>query len=76
MNQLLVLDSELEEDFKQKFINTNHKVIIETTKGEFLVGHTSNYLEILIPFEEEKIGKMLDVKIIKCENGVLYGVLI
>ena len=76
MNQLLVLDGELEEAFKQKFINTNHKVIIETSKGAFLVGHTSNYLEILIPFEKDKIGKMVEIKINKCENGVLYGILI
>ena len=51
-------------------------MIIETVKNNFLVGHTSNYLEILIPFEEEKIGKMVDVKIIKYENGALYAKLL
>ena len=76
MNQILKLDTHLDENFKEKFINTNHKVIIETTKNNYLVGHTSNYLEILIPFEEDIIGKMVDVKINKYENGSLYGTLV
>ena len=73
MNELLQLDNELEAEFKQRFLNTNHEVIIETIKNEFLVGHTSNYLEILIPFKENMVGKMVKVCITKYENGLLYA---
>ena len=76
MNELLKLDNLLEEQFKQRFINTCHKVIIETSKNEYLIGHTSNYLEIKIPYQENMIGKMVDVNITRYENDQLYGEII
>ena len=76
MNELLKLDNLLEEEFKQKYINTCHKVIIETSKNEYLIGHTSNYLEIKIPYQENLIGMMVDVNITRYENDQLYGEII
>ena len=76
MQQLLSLDNELEEEFKKKFINTIHEIIIETKHGDYLVGHTSNYLEVLIPFKENYIGKMEKIKIIEYKNGKLIGILV
>ena len=76
MNQLLMLDEKLEEEFKLKFINTIQQIIIETNKNDYLIGHTSNYLEIKIPFEENLIGKMVKIKISDYENGQLFGKLL
>ena len=76
MNRILELDNKLEDEFRQKFINTIHYVIIETAKNGYLVGHTSNYLEVLLPFEENYVGKMVKIKIIEYANEKLYGFII
>ena len=76
MNLILELDTKLEDEFRQKFINTIHYVIIETAKNGYLVGHTSNYLEVLLPFEENYVGKMVKIKIIEYANEKLYGFII
>ena len=76
MNQILELDNKLESEFKHRFINTTHYVIIETSKNGYLVGHTSNYLEVLLPFKENCVGKMVKIKIIEYKNEKLLGVII
>ena len=76
MNQILELDNKLESEFKHRFINTIHNVIIETAKNGYLVGHTSNYLEVLLPFKENCVGKMVKIKIIEYKNEKLLGVII
>ena len=76
MNQILELDNILEDEFRQKFINSLHYVIIETVKNGYLVGHTSNYLEVLLPFKENYVGKMVKIKIIEYKHDKLFGVII
>lgn len=73
MDELLELDRVLEESFKSKFINTVHEIIVETEHNGYLVGHTSNYLEVLIPYQDNLIGEMLNVHILEYKNGKLYG---
>lgn len=73
MDELLELDRVLEESFKSKFINTFHEIIFETEHNGYLVGHTSNYLEVLIPYQDNLIGEMLNVHILEYKNGKLYG---
>ena len=75
MNRILELDNILEDEFRQKFINSLHYVIIETVKNGYLVGHTSNYLEVLLPFKENYVGKMVEIKIIEYKNDKLFGVI-
>lgn len=73
MDEILLLDKQLEEKYKLNYINTIHDVIIEQSHGNYLVGHTSNYLEISIPYEENLISKMVKVRIEKYENSKLFG---
>ena len=76
VDELLALDIKLEEEYKVKFVESVGKVIIEQQHGAYLVGHTSNFLEVYIPYQDGLIGEMLDVKIIKLEDSKLYGELI
>ena len=73
MNILLQLDKELEEEYKLKFIGKTFEVIIETYHDIYQVGHTSNYLEVNIIYNENLIGQMVKVEITKYENNKLYG---
>ena len=76
MNKILALNNELESSYRNKYINTIQEVIIETKHDDYLVGHTSNYLEVNIPYKENLIGKFAKVKIISENNGKLYGELL
>ena len=76
MSKLLELNCELEANYREKYINTVHEIIIETNHGDYLVGHTSNYLEVNIPYKENLIGQFTKVKIICENNGKLYGELL
>lgn len=73
MEQILALDKKLEEEFKLKHINTIHEVIIEQVHDNFLVGHTSNYLEVNIPYQDNMIGEMVNIEITEYKNTKLYG---
>ena len=73
MNELLKLDKQLENDYKERFIGRDVEVIVETLHEDYLIGHTSNYLEIYIEGKEDLIGKMIKVTIYKHENDRLYG---
>jgi tRNA A37 methylthiotransferase MiaB len=66
----------LEEEYKKKFINTRVTIIVEQKHDQYLIGHSSNYLEVLIPYEDDLIGQMVDVQIIEHNNGFLYGKLV
>ena len=76
MNTLLELDKELEEEYKLKFVGEEFDVIIETYHELYQVGHTSNYLEVNILYNENLVGNMVKIKITKYENNKLYGELI
>ena len=56
-----------------KFIGKTFEVIIETYHDIYQVGHTSNYLEVNIIYNENLIGQMVKVEITKYENNKLYG---
>ena len=73
MGELLSLDLVLVEKFQNKFINTVHEIIIETEHNGYLVGHTSNYLEVLIPATPNMIGKMVKILISEYKDDKLYG---
>ena len=76
MNEILTLNGELETSYRKKYINTVQELIIETKHDNYLVGHTSNYLEVLIPYEENLVGKFIKIKISEENNGKLFGELL
>lgn len=76
MKELMELDSKLEHEFKEKHLNTVHSAIFEQMHGEYYVGHTSNYLEVLVKSDFDLTGKMVEVKIISLKDDKLYGEII
>ena len=76
MSQLLELDSKLEYEFKVKHLNTVHSVIIEQMHGDYYVGHTSNYLEVLVKSDVDITGKMINVLLTELIDDSLHGMII
>lgn len=76
MKELMELDSILEEEYKMKFINTTHSIIVEDLHGDYYLGHSSNYLPIYVKHNDIKTGMMIDVLITEYKDGKLYGKII
>lgn len=74
VHELLKLSNELKKNYYNQFINHNLDVIVETVYDDnYMVGHTSNYLHVLIPIDSSKIGKVVNVRLERIENDYLIG---
>ena len=72
--RLIELSNHLEEEYAKKFIGCILDIIPEQeTLGGMMMGHTSNFLQVFMPKDLDKIGKLYNVKITKIENGKIYG---
>lgn len=76
IHELMALDELLSNEFNKSFIGSEMEIIVEQTHGHYLVGHTSNYLEVHIPYQEGLIGKIVNVKIQEFIDSKLYGIIL
>ena len=71
---LLNLSKELSQCYYSKFIGKVESVLVETVHDEkYMVGHTSNYLKVLLPLNSNLIGKLVNSKLIKEEDEYIIG---
>ncbi len=61
VHKLLDLSNILEKEYEEKFVGQDVDVLIEEVKNNESIGHTSNYLRVVIPKKLEK-NKMYKVK--------------
>lgn len=72
--RLLDLSNELEEEYAKLFLNKVLDIIPEQKANDNeMIGHTSNFLQVFMPYDETKIGKLKNVKITKIIDGKIYG---
>lgn len=77
VNELITLSDKLSYEYSMKFIGATLEMIIECKhEGNFMMGHTSNYLDVLVPFDSKLIGKSVYVSIEKIVDNAIYGRLI
>ena len=74
---LIKLSDELELEYANKFLGQTLDVIPEQKlNSKEMVGHTSNFLQVILPYDEKLIGEDISVVIDKIQNGKIYGKLI
>lgn len=64
---LLQLSKELEYHYMEQYIGKKVTIIPEMQKGQYIMGHTGNFLNVKCPKEQKEIGKEVEV-IIKSVN--------
>ena len=74
VHKILELSSELEKKYYYKFINKELDVLIEEIKDNISIGHTSNYIKVIIKDKLEH-NKFYKVKIISDVNNEVNGVI-
>jgi len=62
VNKILELSDELENKYYNKFLNKNIDVLIEEVKEDYVVGHTDNYIKVIIN-KNLKNNKFYNIKI-------------
>ena len=74
---LIEYSKELENNYALKFLDKNLDVIVEQAFGDDqMIGHSSNFLQIILPLNEKLFGKRIDVKVVKIKEGKIYGVIL
>ncbi|MFI3329983.1 MAG: tRNA (N(6)-L-threonylcarbamoyladenosine(37)-C(2))-methylthiotransferase MtaB [bacterium] len=76
VKQLIELDHELQIEYYSKFIGTQLDIIVEDKHNEFLLGHSSNFIPIYIPYQDNLHGKLVKVEVTSLKNNKVYAKLI
>ena len=71
---LIEVDKELQLAFNKKFINREVNVLVEETFDDYSVGHTENFLKVIINKKLEK-NNNYTVLINKADSDQVYGIL-
>ena len=75
VSRLLKISSDLEKDYYQKFIGQTLDVIFEQEFGDYIIGHTSNFLQVIVDKDLTLIGKQINVKLQELRDNKIYGVI-
>lgn len=71
---LIKQSDEQELEYAKMFIGKTLDIIPEQKLNENeMVGHTSNFLQVILPYDERLLGEDISVVIDKIANGKIYG---
>lgn len=70
--KLITLSKELENKYMNRYINSIQEVLVELSKEDYAIGHTSNFLHVKINKKIKK-DEIVKVKIVKNEYPYLIG---
>ncbi len=74
VKRLLDLSKELWIDYTSKFVGTIQEVIVETKYGDdYVIGHSSNYLKVLLPCDLSLLRHRVSVKITSQEGEYVHA---
>ena len=71
--RLLQLSNENESDYLNDYIGKNVRVLMEEKDGEYVKGHTGNYIVVKAVGNEEDLDNFVDVIVEKNGNDCLIG---
>ena len=74
--QMISLAKKLNKEYNERFLNQEVDVLFETIKNGYYVGHSSNYLEVLVKSDIDITNQILKVKIIKVNEENMKGELV
>ena len=75
--RLIALSKELEINYAKEYINKKLDMIVEQKYDDnYMVGHTSNFLQVLIPYDKKLLKQSVNVVIKKVNNDKIFGEII
>lgn len=71
---LIALSNELTLNYENKFLNKDVEVIFEEKYlDKYMVGHSSNYLRVIVPYDEKNLKQCKLVHIDEISNEGIFG---
>ena len=70
---LIDLSHKNEKEYKERFLGRTVQVLFEQKEGEYLIGHTTNYLKVAVDFNKSLENTIQNVEIINLEKEFLVG---
>lgn len=70
---LHALSDEKRNNFHNNFIGKNRKVLFENFQKGKIVGHTDNYIKVELDGNADLQNKIIEVKLVRFENGLMVG---
>ena len=70
---LIELSKKNEKEFMEKFVGKQVEVLFEQEEGDYIIGHTTNYLTVGVKSTKELENSIKTVKIVEIDNGNLTG---
>ena len=71
--ELINLSSKLEKNYYVKFLDQELEVIFEQKYNNYLIGHTSNFIQVVVPYDEKYLKKNVMVKLLNYIDGKIIG---
>lgn len=71
--ELIELSNKLEKNYYVEFLGKELEVLFEQKHNEYLIGHTSNYLQVLVPYDEAYLKENALVKLERYIDGKIIG---
>ncbi len=72
-NQLMELSNKNEEEYQKQYIGKQVEVLLEDREGEYIKGHTTNYMVVKVKTEKELENTVQRMTITDTENLELIG---
>lgn len=72
-NKLMELSNKNEEEYQKQYIGKKVEVLLEDREGEYIKGHTTNYMVVKVRTKEELENTIQKVRIIDMKNLELIG---
>lgn len=75
--KIIEIAENTKKDYYSKFVGEIVEVLFEQTRNGYMIGHTSNYLEVKVKSEPIITeNSLLKVKILSIDNNILFGQLV
>lgn len=71
--KLLRLAEQMSFDLRKKYVGKTLEVLLEDREGDFFVGHSANFLRVLVPFAERSSNEIVDVLCTENRPEGLFG---
>lgn len=72
-NKLIELSDKNEEEYQKQYIGKKVEVLLEDKEGEYIKGHTTNYMVVKLKTDKELENTIQEVEITGTENLELIG---
>ena len=72
-NKLMELSNKNEEEYQKRYIGKKVKVLLEDREGEYIKGHTTNYMVVKVKTEKELENTIQKLRITGLKDLELIG---